>query len=123
MSEHFVKIFMSAVLPIFVDFGQEMCRAFLSLPPPWLIFYLLDYQVTFLSYEGVHSYNASLTFITIVYTAVEGVGDEFNVDFGVKNFAGTGILTCKLPTCFFFVAAAPSILAKAFSWSCTGPFK
>ena len=41
----------------------------------------------------------------------------FNGDFVVKNFARTGIPTLDFPTRFFFIAAAPSIQALAFSWS------
>ena len=50
---------------------------------------------------------------TMVAFLFIGVVGGFNRDFAVKNFAGTVIRTLDLPTHFFFVAATPSIHAKA----------
>ena len=49
----------------------------------------------------------------------KGVGDVFNRDFAVKNFAVTEIQTCNLLTRFYFVAAAPSPQGEASSLSLT----
>ena len=49
----------------------------------------------------------------------KGVGDVFNRDFAVKNFAVTEIQTRNLLTRFYFVAAAPSPQGEASSLSLT----
>ena len=73
-------------------FLLKMVKSFFSLPPPWRIFYLLDFQVPSLTYEWVQSYNTTLTCITKVYTTMKSV---FSRDFAVKNFGG--VRTCHLP--------------------------
>ena len=67
----------------------------------------IGFQVASLTYEWVQLYNTSLTCITIVYTTMK---ELLKGDFGVNNFARPGIRTRDLPTHFFFVATAPSII-------------
>ena len=55
---------------------------------------------------------------------MEGLVDEFNEDFAVKNIASKVIRTHELRTRFFIIADAPSIKAYAWSWSrIIGPFQ